>query len=202
LLAFATLATGVGAQETRGKISGTVQDATGILPGATVRIISVDTSATQQVVTNARGYFEAPLLQPGNYRITVEMPGFKTLNQSGIVLGVGQQLGVTLTLEIGQISEEVTVTAEAPLLDATAVSSAVTFDSKLLENLPMFSNMPIMLTRYASGVNPNANQSLVSQGFVDGTSAAAGSAIGARSRPRTARSPRLLPRMWPPSAPR
>src|SRR5262245_57800239 len=65
------------AQETRGNISGTVQDAEGVVPGATVKITSVDTGASQQLVTNSRGYFEAPLLQPGNYSITVEMAGFK-----------------------------------------------------------------------------------------------------------------------------
>src|SRR5687768_12976771 len=87
-----------GAQETRGNISGTVQDAQGAIPGATVKITGVDTGATQQLVTNSSGYFEAPLLQPGNYSITVEMAGFKTLTRSGLVLTVGQQLSVTLTL--------------------------------------------------------------------------------------------------------
>ena len=52
-----------------------------MVPGATVKITNVDTKQTQQLVTNAAGYFEAPLLQPGNYAVTVEMPGFKTVNQ-------------------------------------------------------------------------------------------------------------------------
>ncbi len=76
------------------------------------------------------------------------------------------------------MSESVTVTAEAPLLDTVAVSSGQNFDQRMVEGLPMFSNMPIMLTRFASGVNPATNQSLVSQGFVDGTTTAAGGAIG------------------------
>jgi hypothetical protein len=81
-------------------------------------------------------------------------------------------------LEVGQVSEQVTVTAETPLLDTTAVSSGQNFDSRMVEGLPMFSNMPIMLTRFAAGVNPSTNQSLVSQGFADGTTQAAGGAIG------------------------
>ena len=64
------------AQETRGNISGTVQDAQGVVPGATVKITSVDTNVTQVLVTNSTGYFEAPLLQPGRYTVTVEMQGF------------------------------------------------------------------------------------------------------------------------------
>jgi hypothetical protein len=167
-----------GAQETRGNISGTVKDSTGVVPGATVQITGTDTGATQSLVTNASGYFEAPLMQPGNYSISVEMTGFKKLTRSGIVLAVAQSLTIPLTLEIGQISESITVTGEAPLLDTNSVSSSQTFDSKMVEGLPMISNMPIMLTRFAQGVNPATNQSLVSQGFVDGTTTAAGAAVG------------------------
>jgi hypothetical protein len=166
------------AQETRGNISGTVRDASGVIPGATVQIKSTDTGATQQFVTNGSGYFEAPLMQPGNYQITVEMTGFKRVVQSGIVLGVSQQLSVPFMLELGTINETVTVTGEAPLIDTSSVSSSQTFDTKMVEALPMISNMPIMLTRYSDGVNPAANQSLVSQGFVGGTSTAAGTALG------------------------
>ena len=168
----------VSAQETRGNISGTVKDATGVVPGAAVTILSTDTGATQNLVTNGSGYFEAPLMQPGAYQITVEVPGFKRLTQKGIVLGVSQQLNIPFTIEVGQISETVTVTGEAPLIDTSSVSSSQTFDSKMVEGLPMISNMPIMLTRFAQGVNPATNQSLVSQGFVDGTTTAAGSALG------------------------
>ncbi len=71
---------GIAAQETRGTISGTVQDAQGVVPGATVRITNTDTNTTQSLVTNSTGYFEAPLLQPGTYRIAVEMANFKTVD--------------------------------------------------------------------------------------------------------------------------
>jgi len=167
-----------GAQETRGNISGTVKDSTGVIPGATVVITSTDTGAKQELVSNSSGYFEAPLMQPGTYSISVEMAGFKKLVRPGLVLGVGQQINVPLTLELGTISETITVTGEAPLLDTSSVSSAQTFDTRMVEGLPMISNMPIMLTRFAQGVNPATNQSLVSQGFVDGTTTAAGSAVG------------------------
>jgi len=168
----------VSAQETRGNISGTVKDATGVVPGATVTITSADTGAKQALTTNGSGYFEAPLLQPGNYSVSVEMSGFKKVTRSGIVLAVGQRLDLPFTLELGTISESVTVVGESPLLDTNSVSSSQTFDSKMVEGLPMISNMPIMLTRFAQGVNPSTSQSLVSQGFVDGTTSAAGSAVG------------------------
>ena len=78
LLVMATLATAPAtAQETRGNINGTVQDASGVIPGATITITNADTGQTQTLVTNSSGYFEAPLLQAGQYRVTVEMPNFK-----------------------------------------------------------------------------------------------------------------------------
>ena len=166
------------AQETRGNISGTVRDAQGVIPGATVTITGTDTGAVQRLVSNSSGYFEAPLVQPGNYQISVAMAGYKGLTRPGIVVAVGQQVSVTLVLELGQVTEEITVTAASPLLDTSAVSSGQNFDSRMVEGLPMFSNMPIMLTRFAAGVNPSTNQSLVSQGFADGTTQAAGAAFG------------------------
>jgi hypothetical protein len=165
------------AQETRGNISGTVQDAQGVVPGATVRVTSVDTNATQVLVTNSTGYFEAPLLQPGRYTITVEMQGFKPVTREGVTLAVGQQISIPFTLEVGSVSERVTVTAVSPVIDTTSVSSGANFDSKLVESLPMFSNMPVGLARYAPGVNPDDEQPHMSQGFVTGPSEAAGRSI-------------------------
>src|SRR5689334_20297408 len=136
-------------QEVRGNISGTVKDSGGVLPGAAVEITNTDTNTSHRLTTNETGYFEAPLLQPGNYRVTVELQGFKKMTRPGIVLGAGQQLTLPFTLEIGGITEQVTVTTEAPLLDTSSVSSAQTFDARMVESLPMISNMPIMLTRFA-----------------------------------------------------
>ena len=177
------LVTGVAsAQETRGNINGIVQDSGGVVPGAMVRITNTETTQTQQVVTNSRGYFEAVLLNPGIYAVRVELQGFKTLNQTGIRLAVGQTLNLTLTLEVGQLSEQVTVTAEAPLLDATTVSSGQNFDRRMVESLPMFSNMPIMLSRFTPGVAPaEAAVQNIFQGYMEGTTSAAGGQVGTGS---------------------
>ena len=162
------------AQETRGNISGTVQDAQGVVPGATVKITNVDTSTTQTLVTNSTGYYEAPLLQPGTYRVVVEMTNYKTMSRDNVVLAVGQQANVPFTLEVGGVNEQVTVTAQAPVLETSSVSSGANFNSELVKALPMFSNMPISLARFAPGVNPDDDQPPMSQGFVTGPSEAAG----------------------------
>ena len=150
----------------------------GVVPGASVRITNVDTKVSQNLLTNDSGYFEAPLLNPGNYEVTVQMTGFKAATRNDIVLGVGQQLSVPFTLEVGAISEEIVVRAETPLLDTNSVSSGANFDSRLVDSLPMFSNMPITLSRFSPGVNVNDAQTKVSQGYVDNTSLSAGSVLG------------------------
>ena len=165
------------AQDTRGNINGTIQDAQGVIPGANVRITNNENGQTQSLVTNESGYFEAPLLQPGPYRVAVEMPNFKTLNQD-VVLSVGQTLTVRLTLEIGNVSETVNVTAEAPILDTTSVSSGQNFDRALIEGLPMAANQPILLAKFAQGITGPTTQQLVLQGQIDGPNDGAGTPTG------------------------
>jgi len=181
-LLAALLPAAAGAQETRGNINGIVQDSGGVIPGATVRITNTGTSQTQQLVTNRSGYFEAVLLNPGAYEVRVELQGYKPLTQTNITLAVGQTVNLTLRLEIGQLSDEVTVIAESPLLDATTVSSGHNFDRKMVEGLPMFSNMPIMLARFTPGVAPaEAEVQNIFQGYMEGTTNAAGGQVGTGS---------------------
>ena len=90
------------AQETRGNISGTVRDSQAVVPGAAVTITNVDTKVSQRLVTNGSGYFEAPLLNPGNYEVTVQLQGFRPRSRTNIVLAVGQTVSLTITLEVGE----------------------------------------------------------------------------------------------------
>ena len=102
------------AQETRGKISGTVRDNDGVVPGATVKITNTGTSVTQTITTNESGYFEAAFLIPGTYSVGVEMPGYRSTVRNRIALGVGEQLTVPFTLDVGQVTEQIVVQAETP----------------------------------------------------------------------------------------
>src|SRR4051812_41801452 len=166
------------AQETRGKISGTVRDNAGVIPGASITVTNTDTGVNQNLTTNQSGYFEAPLLNPGTYSVKAQMAGYKAAVRGDLTLGVGEQVNVPFTLEVGQITEEVVVKAEAPLLDTTSLKSAARFDEHLVESLPMFSNMPITLSRFSPSTNVNDQQTQVSQGYVDNTSLSAGSGLG------------------------
>jgi hypothetical protein len=182
LLSLVVAGTAAAQGETRGNISGTVRDKEGVVPGATVKIVSTDTNLTQTRVTNDRGYYEFPLLQPGDYRIDVEMQGFKKSSRTGVNIALAQSVTADFTLEVGQVSEQITVSAEAPLLDTSTVSSGQNFDRRMVEGLPMFSNMPIMLSRFTPGVAPaEAEVQNIFQGYMEGTTSAAGGQVGTGS---------------------
>ena len=170
LVAFVLLLAGVPAlaQETRGTISGTVRDDQGVIPGASVKVVNVATGVTQPLTTNTSGYFEAPLLIAGTYDVVVEMTGFKTLRRAGVTLTSGQQLVLPLTLEIGTIAEEITVTGEAPLLEVTTLRQGLVLDEKKIAELPVQSNMPVLFARFAPGMMARGVIPFAGQGFVGG----------------------------------
>src|SRR4030095_8906485 len=102
-------------QSTSGSITGTVVDNTGaIISDATVTVANEATSLARTIKTNSSGVFVAPQLPPGRYDITVEKSGFKKLVKTEIILSALEQVNAgSFTLEVGQVSESVTVTADA-----------------------------------------------------------------------------------------
>lgn len=159
------------AQDTRGAIAGTVTDSqSAVVAGATVTVLNTGTNTSVRLATNANGYYEAPLLLPGVYSVTAEMAGFKRLVRNGVTVGIGDQLRVDLTLEVGAAAESVTVSAEAPMLDTSTVATGRAMTHREVMDLPVLGNNISMLSRFAPGVQvPGTTQFLV-QGQVGGGS--------------------------------
>ena len=101
----------------------------GVVAGARVVVKNSDTGAVQDLTTSPAGYYEANLLMPGNYTVSAEMKGFKKLLRAGINLPVSSRIEVALVLELGNVTETISVTAEAPLLETNAVSSGRVIDN-------------------------------------------------------------------------
>ncbi|MGH9458943.1 MAG: TonB-dependent receptor [Thermoanaerobaculia bacterium] len=122
---------------TTGEINGTVVDNTGaVLPGVTVTARNVDTGLERVVYTDASGLYVVPLLQPGVYTVTAELAGLGTAQRAEVQVFLGQAANVRLTLT-PQIAEEITVTAETPLVDTTATAAAEAVTQEQIENLPI-----------------------------------------------------------------
>ena len=141
-------------QAANGTIEGTISDTSGgVLPGVTVVIANVETGAERAVVSNINGLYRAPLLPLGTYRVSAELPGFKRFEQVGIVLGAGQSVIVNATLEVGQVSETVTVDAsERPVLDAGRIDAGRNLSAVEVRNLPLVARNPYNFALVQPGI--------------------------------------------------
>src|SRR5580704_16462606 len=128
----------VSAQLNLGRIFGGVTDASGgAIAGATVRIVDVQRGITRPLVTDGAGEYSAPSLTPGTYTVIAEDKGFKTLQRENVVVGVGADVRVDLSLEPGEQTQTVTVTGEIPQVDTSNAQLQETIDTTDVANLPI-----------------------------------------------------------------
>lgn len=143
----------LGAQETRATLSGTISDATGaVVTDARIRLANRDTAVGFEAITNKDGQYRFLFLNPGKYRLSTEKTGFKGFVRDGIELNVGQSAVVDVTLQIGQVSDSVTITGDAPLLDMEKADRGLVIDNKSVADLPLNIRNPIMLAVLTPGI--------------------------------------------------
>lgn len=148
-------ATPVFAQGGTADISGTVFDqGKAAVPGATVTVTHESTGQQRTGVTSGDGRFSMPALLPGSYTVTAELQGFQTSTRKGLVLAVGQETTLSLTLLIGGVQENVVVTAETPLIEATSSRIGVNITSSDIDSLPSFNRSQFSLMTTIPGLVP------------------------------------------------
>jgi hypothetical protein len=136
-LAMLAVSTFCIAQETTGSLQGTVKDPTGAsVPGATVSVTTPTLVGVKTEQTDAKGYYHFSNLPPGAYVVTVDAKGFKTLNQSGLVIEVGHSPTLDLSLAVGGAAESVDVTAQTPSIDVTSVTTLTNVTQDVLNYVP------------------------------------------------------------------
>ncbi len=132
---------------------GNVRDTSdAVIAGAQVEAKNLATGVTRRTVTTQSGDYAITNLPAGNYVLTVRVQGFKTLTQEGIVLRVDQRAMVNVVLEVGSVNEEVTVRAEAPLIETSAPTLKSLLDQKRVADLPLQGRNILDLTLLAPGV--------------------------------------------------
>lgn len=125
-------------QQTGSSLLGTVTDSSGAaVPGVQVQIVETRTGLTHSTSTNEQGMYAFPALPVGIYRLEATTSGFKRLTREGITLDANQNARINLQLEIGSVSEEVTVTAEAPLVNTRDVQIGGLVDDRRVTDLPL-----------------------------------------------------------------
>ena len=132
---------------------GTVRDASGgVLPGVTLTSRHVATGVERVVVTSDGGSYRMPALPVGAYELRAELPGFRTEVRAGLTLSVSQEAVIDFALELGAVSETVTVTGEAPLVNTTSATLGGLIDATKIESLPLLGRNFIDLTLMQPGV--------------------------------------------------
>ena len=144
--------------QSTGSISGVVRDSSGgVIPGADVTVTNTQTGVATSSVSLADGKFLFGSLLPGTYVTTVELSGFKRYAGSPVELHVGDRLAFNIALEIGVTAEEVTVTAEAPLLRTADAQVGEIINNNFIANLPQLNRNPFGLLSLAGNVQGTGN---------------------------------------------
>lgn len=163
----------------RGKV--TDQQGTA-LPGVTVIARNIETNAHAQVTTGRLGQYFIPNLPAGSYELTAELSGFGTEKRPGLVLRVGQEATVDFVLKTGAVSEEITVSAQAPVLETTRNTVGTIIDKDQIDALPVIERDFATLAKLSPGVTTgtggngdsismNGQRGFANGFYVDGASA-------------------------------
>ena len=130
-------------QAMNGLIEGVVKDSSGgVLPGVNVTVTNTSTGESKTYVTDGSGNYRAPLLSLGDYKVRVELSGFKTYERAGFSLSAGQNVVVNAVLETGVMTETVLVTGEAPVASPGKIDIGRTISEGEIKNLPLVSRNP------------------------------------------------------------
>ena len=147
-------------------ILGNVTDASGAaVPAANIRILNTDTNAASLTATNSEGFFTAPSLPVGSYSVTAEKTGFKKAVRSGITLQVDQRAQVDFRLDVGETTEAIEVTGEAPLVDTSSATVGKVVENRRIADLPLNGRNALALVMLTPGVKSQAGPT--NSGFVD-----------------------------------
>jgi outer membrane receptor protein involved in Fe transport len=168
---FVTMAIGIGgvgqaySQVAGATLTGTVKDSSGgFIPNAQVSIMDVSTGVTRTVSPGGGGLYAAPNLLPGTYEIRVTATGFSTEVQRGVTLTVGAQQVLDFTMKVGQMSQTVEVTTEAPTVELTSSTLSAQVNAATVRELPLNGRSWTDLANLQPGVAGIETQASFAQG--------------------------------------
>src|SRR5215831_6120195 len=154
VLLCAALAIG---QETRATLSGTITDPSGsAVAGASLVLVNTETGVENRVEANAAGQYRFLFLNPGNYKLTVDMAGFRKAVRDAIALSTGQAATLDISMQLGSQTETVTVTSAGPLIEAEKADRGMVVVRQNVAEMPIMTKTPLLLATLAPGVTNTA----------------------------------------------
>lgn len=163
-------------QAVYGSIVGTVTDSTGAaVPNAKITVTDTGRGVTYTTATNASGNYEQTHLIVGTYRLRAEAQGFQASVQENVRVNVDATTRVDVSLQVGQMTQTIEVTAEVPLLKTERTDVATTFDTKTVQDLPIFNRnftefelltpgTQLLQWQHASSENPQGSMQIMVNG--------------------------------------
>ena len=152
MLLLAMVAAGPAFAQT-GQINGVVTDNSGgVVPGATVKAVATATGISRDTISGADGRYTFTALRPATYDIAAELTGFRTSQRKGVVLQANQNLTLNFALELGSLSETVTVSGEAATVDVSSATISEVVDSKRIVELPLNGRDAAKLSTLVAGM--------------------------------------------------
>ena len=159
----------VWAQETSGSVEGSITTADGdALPGVIVSITGTGYPSGTAVSTNEKGRFRFPAVPPGTYEIKAEMDGFASNKVPSFRVNLGAALSIRMEMQLQEVSEQILVTATAPIISVTASDTSVTLSDEWIEKMPLGRDFSSIVDQ-AAGANNEQDSGGIS---IDGSSGA------------------------------
>jgi hypothetical protein len=126
------------AAQATGAITGLVTDASGgVLPGVTIDVANQDTGQVRTALTAMDGFYTIPLLNPGRYQVKATLAGFRTTIRAEVAVVVNETARADVSMQVGQLEEQVTVQGQTPLVETTNATLGVVIDRKKVVDLPL-----------------------------------------------------------------
>lgn len=153
ILALLAFSAACYSQEFRATITGRVTDSSGAsIANASVRAVNKATAIASNTKSAADGLYTLPFLEPGVYSVEVTLAGFQTLKRDNITLEVSQRLNLPLQMTVGQMSQELTVTAQQEAINSSDANNGLVFDPTTTQEMPLNGRQSYMLLTLTPGV--------------------------------------------------
>ena len=156
LLVALVAVTPLQAQQADASVSGSIADDTGgVIPGVNVTLTNTETGIELSTVTNDTGVYRISRVQQGSYDLTATLPGFKTINRR-VQLSTGDSPTIDVVMEVGEVTEQITVEAETPLLQSSNATLSNVIEREQIATLPLAQGNPSHLLIMAPGASSPA----------------------------------------------
>lgn len=158
LLALMVFSVSAFAQSNTGRLVGTVSDPSGVIPGATVVVTDNQTAREKTVVASDDGSYSVPQLDAGTYTVKITAPGHRTATITDVKIDIGRDYTLNAVLEVGQVSENVTIVGGADVINASTAELSNTVGPRQLVELPLNGRNPLNLVGLQAGTSQNGAQ--------------------------------------------